>query len=73
MLIRCEWLSMRMIQSAYAVLRNALEPTVREEAIPRNATKLVKIPAPKRPDRAQAVRYSRAPGTDRLTGTGTPA
>lgn len=39
-------LSPRMVQSIHAVLRNALESAVREEIIPRNAAKLVQIPAP---------------------------
>lgn len=40
-------LSTRMVQSIHAVLRNALENAVREETIPRNAAKLVKVPVPK--------------------------
>lgn len=40
-------LSTRMVQSVHAVLRNALESAVREEIIPRNAAKLVKVPVPK--------------------------
>lgn len=40
-------LSTRMVQSVHAVLRNALESAVREEIIPRNVTKLVKVPVPK--------------------------
>jgi hypothetical protein len=39
-------LSARMVQSIHAVLRNALECAVREEVIPRNVAKLVKIPVP---------------------------
>ncbi len=39
-------LSPRMIQSIHAVLRNALECAVREEIIPRNVAKLVKVSAP---------------------------
>jgi integrase len=40
-------LSPRMVQSVHAVLRNALECAVREEVIPRNAAKLVKVATPK--------------------------
>jgi integrase len=40
-------LSIRMVQSVHAVLRNALESAVREEVIPRNVAKLVRISAPK--------------------------
>lgn len=40
-------LSNRMVQSIHAVLRNALEAAVREEIIPRNVAKLVRITAPK--------------------------
>ncbi len=40
-------LSARMVQSIHAVLRNALESAVREEIIPRNAAKLVQVPAPR--------------------------
>jgi integrase len=40
-------LSVRMIQSIHAVLRNALESAVREEVIPRNVAKLVKVSTPK--------------------------
>jgi integrase len=36
-----------MVQSVHAVLRNALECAVREEILPRNAAKLVKVPVPK--------------------------
>jgi integrase len=39
--------STRMVQSIHAVLRNALECAVREEIMPRNVAKLVKIPVPK--------------------------
>lgn len=39
--------SVRMVQSIHAVLRNALESAVREEVIPRNVAKLVKVGAPK--------------------------
>jgi hypothetical protein len=35
------------VQSIHAVLRNALECTVREETIPRNVAKLVKVITPK--------------------------
>jgi integrase len=35
-----------MVQSIHAVLRNALECAVREEVIPRNVAKLVKVPVP---------------------------
>ncbi len=40
-------LSTRMVQSIHAVLRNALECAVREETIPRNVAKLVKVSTPK--------------------------
>jgi integrase len=40
-------LSVRMVQSIHAVLRNALESAVREEIIPRNVAKLVQVPAPR--------------------------
>jgi len=40
-------LSIRMVQSVHAVLRNALECAVREEIISRNAAKLVKVPVPR--------------------------
>jgi integrase len=40
-------LSARMVQSIHAVLRNALESAVREELIPRNVAKLVRVPAPR--------------------------
>lgn len=36
-----------MVQSIHAVLRNALECAVREEAIPRNVAKLVKVTTPR--------------------------
>ena len=39
-------LSTRMVQSIHAVLRNALECAVREETIPRNVAKLVKVTTP---------------------------
>ncbi len=38
-------LSARMVQSIHGVLRNALESAVREELIPRNVAKLVRVPA----------------------------
>jgi integrase len=40
-------LSVRMVQSIHAVLRNALESAVREEIIPRNVAKLVQVSAPR--------------------------
>src|ERR1022692_1713440 len=40
-------ISVRMVQSIHAVLRNALESAVREEVIPRNVAKLVKVTTPK--------------------------
>ncbi|WP_046469412.1 tyrosine-type recombinase/integrase [Allosalinactinospora lopnorensis] len=40
-------LSPRMVQSIHAVLRNALESAVREEIIPRNVAKLVKVSPPR--------------------------
>jgi integrase len=40
-------LSVRMVQSIHAVLRNALESAVREEVIPRNVAKLVRVTTPK--------------------------
>jgi integrase len=40
-------LSTRMVQSIHAVLRNALECAVREETIPRNVAKLVKVTTPR--------------------------
>ncbi|GGV43000.1 hypothetical protein GCM10010182_79640 [Actinomadura cremea] len=36
-----------MVQSIHAVLRHALESAVREEVIPRNVAKMVKVGAPK--------------------------
>ena len=39
-------LSARMVQSIHAVLRNALECAVREEVVPRNVARLVKVPVP---------------------------
>jgi integrase len=40
-------LSTRMVQSIHAVLRNALQCAVREEVLPRNVAKLVKVSVPK--------------------------
>lgn len=40
-------LSPRMVQSIHAILRNALESAVREEIIPRNVAKLVKVSPPR--------------------------
>jgi integrase len=65
------YLSVRMVQSIHAVLRNALESAVREEIIPRNVAKLVKITTPKyRVNRglsaAQARRVLRAAKAERL-------
>ena len=40
-------LSIRMVQSIHAVLRNALQCAVREEVLPRNVAKLVKVSVPK--------------------------
>ncbi len=40
-------LSARMVQSIHAVLRNALESAVREEILPRNVARLVRVPAPR--------------------------
>jgi integrase len=40
-------LSVRMVQLIRAVLRNALESAVREEVIPRNVAKLVRVATPK--------------------------
>jgi integrase len=39
-------LSPRMVQMIHAVLRNAIEHAVREELVPRNVVKLVRVPAP---------------------------
>jgi integrase len=39
-------LSIRMVQSIHAVLRNALQTAVREEIVPRNVAKLVKVSTP---------------------------
>lgn len=38
--------SARTVQMVHAVLRNAIEHAVREELVPRNVVKLVKVPAP---------------------------
>jgi integrase len=64
-------LSIRMIQSIHAVLRNALESAVREEVIPRNVAKLVKVTTPKYTVNrglsvAQARRVLRAAEGERL-------
>jgi integrase len=64
-------LSVRMVQSIHAVLRNALESAVREEVIPRNVAKLVKITTPKYMvnrglSLTQARRVLRAAKTERL-------
>jgi integrase len=64
-------LSVRMVQSIHAVLRNALESAVREEVIPRNVAKLVKVTTPKYTvnrglSLAQARRVLRAAKTERL-------
>jgi integrase len=40
-------LSIRMVQFIHAVLRNALQTAVREEAISRNVAKLVKVTTPR--------------------------
>jgi integrase len=40
-------LSVRMIQSIHAVLRNALQCAVREEVLPRNVAKLVPVTVPR--------------------------
>jgi integrase len=40
-------MSARMVQSIHAVLRNALECAMREEVIPRNVAKLVKVSTPR--------------------------
>jgi integrase len=42
-----EKLSVRMVQSIHAVLRNALQCAVREEVLPRNVAKLVPVTVPK--------------------------
>jgi integrase len=64
-------LSVRMVQSVHAVLRNALESAVREEVIPRNVAKLVKVSTPKYTVNrglsvAQARRVLRAARGERL-------
>jgi integrase len=64
-------LSVRMIQSIHAVLRNALESAVREEVIPRNVAKLVRVTTPKYTvnrglSLAQARRVLRAARTERF-------
>ena len=41
-----EPLSPRTVQMIHAVLRNAVEHAVREELVPRNVVKLVRVPAP---------------------------
>ncbi|GAA2614404.1 tyrosine-type recombinase/integrase [Actinomadura fulvescens] len=58
----CESLmSIRMVQSIHAVLRNALESAVREEVVPRNVAKLVKVSTPKyRVNRGLSVDQARA-------------
>ena len=38
--------SVRTVQMVHAVLRNAIEHAVREELVPRNVVKLVKVPSP---------------------------
>jgi integrase len=54
-------LSVRMIQSIHAVLRNALQTAVREEIVPRNAAKLVKVTTPKyKVNRGLSVPQARA-------------
>jgi integrase len=40
-------LSIRMVQSVHSVLRNALQTAVREEIVPRNVAKLVKVSIPR--------------------------
>lgn len=40
-------LSPRMVQFVHAVLRNALQNAVREELIPRNVAKLIRVPTPR--------------------------
>jgi integrase len=64
-------LSIRMVQSVHAVLRNALESAVREEVIPRNVAKLVKVSTPKYIVNrglsvTQARQVLRAAGAERL-------
>ncbi len=54
-------LSPRIVQSIHAVLRNALETAVREELIPRNVAKLVRVPAPRyKVNRGLTVAQSKA-------------
>jgi integrase len=54
-------LSVRMVQSIHAVLRNALEMAVREEIVPRNVAKLVKVTTPKyKVNRGLSVAQARA-------------
>ncbi|RFU42750.1 site-specific integrase [Actinomadura logoneensis] len=54
-------LSTRMVQSIHAVLRNALESAVREEIVPRNVAKLVRVSAPKyRVNRGLTIDQARA-------------
>ncbi|MGI8452014.1 MAG: N-terminal phage integrase SAM-like domain-containing protein [Streptosporangiaceae bacterium] len=64
-------LSVRMIQSIHAVLRNALESAVREEVIPRNVAKLVQVATPKSTvagyPSSRRVGYSRRPRTSACT------
>jgi len=60
-----------MVQSIHAVLRNALESAVREEVVPRNVAKLVRVTTPKYAvnrglSLAQARRVLRAAKTERL-------
>ena len=64
-------LSACMVQSIHAVLRNALESAVREEVVPRNVAKLVRVTTPKYAvnrglSLAQARRVLRAAKTERL-------
>jgi integrase len=64
-------LSVRMVQSIHAVLRNALESAAREEVVPRNVAKLVRVTAPKYTvnrglSLTQARRVLRAAKTGRL-------
>jgi hypothetical protein len=50
-----------MVQSVHAVLRNALQTAVREEIVPRNVAKLVKVSARKyKVSRGLAVPHARA-------------
>jgi integrase len=54
-------LSVRMIQSIHAVLRNALQTAEREEIVPRNVAKLVKVTTPKyKVNRGLSVPQARA-------------